>query len=259
MRKIHRWLGVPAALFLLLASFTGIWLECVKFFGAEEAERERIRDLTSTVTAQSVGVEFETSFEKARAASASRAGSQPLDKIVWQLKGDAPTVTFFFGPHGKQAGRRIVVHARTGEILREEDYAEDSFILRLHSGEAFGDGGQVLGMFWGLSLMVLTVTGIVIYFQMKPRRQQTGIHKIFWAFAIAFVLGFSTSARADLNPMTPHSCNFEGTASGQFDPLNGRDTFFGNLRGSSQPHSRRVDTSFVYFETTKHPVGSFWQ
>ncbi len=197
MRKIHRWLGVPAAIFLLLASFTGVWLECVHFFGAEEAERERIRDITSGVTAQSVGAEFGASFDKARAAAAARAGAQPLDKLVWQLKGDAPTITFIFGPQGQQAGRRIAVHARTGEVLSVEDYAEDSFILRLHSGEAFGDGGMVLGMVWGTLLFALTVTGIIIYFRMKPRTPRTGIRKVFWAFAGALLLASGESANAD--------------------------------------------------------------
>ena len=197
MRKIHRWLGVPAAIFLLLASFTGVWLECVKFFGAEESERERIRELTSSVTAQSVGAEFGASFDKARAAAAARAGAQPLDKMVWQLKGDAPTITFFFGPNGQQAGRRIAVHARTGEVLGVEDYAEDSLILRLHSGEAFGDGGMVLGMVWGTLLFALTVTGIIIYFRMKPRTPRTGIRKVFWAFAGALILASGESANAD--------------------------------------------------------------
>jgi len=188
MRKIHRWLGVPAAIFLLLASFTGVWLECVKFFGAEETARERIRDLTSSVTAQNVAAEFGASFDKARAAAAARAGAQPLDKMIWQLKGDAPTITFIFGSQGQQAGRRIAVHARTGEVLGVEDYAEDSLILRLHSGEAFGDGGMVLGMVWGTLLFALTVTGMIIYFRMKPRAPRPGIRKVFWAFAGALIL-----------------------------------------------------------------------
>jgi hypothetical protein len=197
MRKVHRWLGVPAAIFLLLASFTGVWLEYVKFFGAEETERERIRDLVSPVTAQSVGAEFGVSFDKVQAAAAARAGAQPLDKIVWQLKGEAPSVAFFFGPQGQQTARRIVVGARTGEIISVEEYAEDSFILRLHSGEAFGDGGMVLGMIWGTLLFALTVTGIIVYFRMKPRTPRTGIRKVFWAFAGALLFSSKETAKAD--------------------------------------------------------------
>ena len=194
MRKSHRWLGLPAAFFLLLAAITGVSLECVRFFGEEEAERERIRDMTSTATAQSIGAEFATSFDKARAAAAEKAGAQPLDKVVWQLKGDAPTVAFFFGPKDKQEGQRIIVNAKSGAVVKVEGYAEDSLLLRIHSGEAFGDGGMVLGMFWGLSLIVLTVTGLIIYFRMKPRTPQNGLRKIFWALtAFASV----TATRAD--------------------------------------------------------------
>ena len=197
MRKLHRWLGLPAALFLVLTSITGVWLECVKFFGAEEAERERIRDMVSPVTAATMGTEFGGDFEKVRVAAAARAGNQPLDKLVWQLKGDAPAVTFYFGPQGQQAGRRIVVNARTAEVLREEGYDEDSFILKLHSGEALGDGGMVLGMFWGAALLLLTVSGMIIYYKMKPRKPQTGLRKVFWIFVGVFTLASHDSARAD--------------------------------------------------------------
>ena len=197
MRKVHRWLGVPAALFLLLASFTGVWLECVQFFGAEEAERERLRDLVSPVTTQSVTAEFGAGFDKARAAVAARAGAQPLDKVVWQLKGDVPTVTFFFSPHGEQAGRRIIAHARTGEVLGEEDAGDGSLVLRLHSGEVFGDGGKVLGMVWGIALFALTVTGIVVYWGMKPRTPRTGLRRVFWVLAVVVPFAFVAPAHAD--------------------------------------------------------------
>jgi hypothetical protein len=34
-------------------------------------------------------------------------------------------------------------------------------------------------MIWGLALIVLTVSGLVIYFQMR-RRNLTGIKRFFW-------------------------------------------------------------------------------
>ena len=197
MRKAHRWLGLPAAIFLVLTSVTGVWLEVEKFFGSEEAERERIRDMVAVVTAQTVQTEFSDGFEKARQTVLARAGEQPLDKMVWQLKGDIPAVTFYFGPQGKQDGRRISADIRTGKILSEEAYDEDSFILKLHSGEALGDGGMVLGMFWGTALLVLTVSGMLIYFKMRPRKPQAGLRKIFWAFAGILALAPYDHARAD--------------------------------------------------------------
>jgi len=52
-------------------------------------------------------------------------------------------------------------------------------IKRIHSGEAFGDGGLVVAMLWGLALAVLTATGIVIYLRMR-RKNATGWKRIFW-------------------------------------------------------------------------------
>ena len=130
-------------------------------------------------------------------AAAARAGVQPLDKMVWQLKGDAPAITFFFGSHGSQAGRRITVNAKTGEVLSEQPYDEDSFLLKLHSGEALGDGGMVLGMLCGLARLLLTVSGIVIYFKMKPRKPPAGIRRVFWVLVGILTLALHDAARAD--------------------------------------------------------------
>ena len=63
--------------------------------------------------------------------------------------------------------------------LREERYEDKPFLTRLHSGEAFGDWGLVLGIGWGTALVVLIVTGLVIYLAMrKPGR--TGLRRVFW-------------------------------------------------------------------------------
>jgi hypothetical protein len=42
-----------------------------------------------------------------------------------------------------------VLDARTGALLSNEAYADKPLLYRLHSGEAFGDGGLVVAMFWG--------------------------------------------------------------------------------------------------------------
>jgi len=53
------------------------------------------------------------------------------------------------------------------------------FLYRLHSGEAFGDGGLVAAMAWGLALALLAVSGLVIYWQMR-RPGTTGWKRVFW-------------------------------------------------------------------------------
>ena len=178
-RKWHRWIGFPAALFLLFAATTGILVAGTEFFGEEEALREATRDLVSPVTLESPATAWSDPVARALAAAASRVGNAPVDKITLELKGDRPRVTIFTGKPPGGEDRKLVLDARSGALLSVEAYADKPFLYRLHSGEAFGDGGLVVAMFWGLALILLTISGLIIYFQMR-RRGLTGIRRAFW-------------------------------------------------------------------------------
>jgi len=64
-------------------------------------------------------------------------------------------------------------------VLRVEAYADKPFLYRLHSGEAFGDGGLVVSMGWALALVAMTCTGLVIWWRIR-RRDATGVRRVFW-------------------------------------------------------------------------------
>lgn len=191
MRKWHRWIGLVAAVFFIVTAFTGIWLECERFFGEDEALREKLRDMPATTKATD---DLASRLVKAQSSLAAKAGEQPLDKVVLQLKGDAPSATFYLARTKTADARKIEVNLNTAAVVKEADYDDDSFILKLHSGEALGDGGMVAGMGWGLALIVMTITGIVIYWRMRPR-EATGLRKIFWMLALGAVA--ATESRAD--------------------------------------------------------------
>jgi len=178
-RKWHRWIGFPAAVFLLFASCTGFVLAFTEFFGADEALREATRDLVSPVSVSSPGTDWSDPLARAIKTVAATAGGAPIDKITMQFKGDQPTVTIFTGKPTGGEDRQFVVDARTGTLLRTDVYADKPFLNRLHSGEAFGDGGLVFAMLWAVALFVLTVTGLIIYLKLRPR-VTTGIQKVFW-------------------------------------------------------------------------------
>ena len=116
---------------------------------------------------------------KALATAAAKAGGAPVDKIALDFKADPPTVTVYTGKPTGGEDRKLIFDARTGEFLRDERYVDKPFLTRLHSGEAFGDWGLVLGTAWGLTLVVLLVTGLVIYFAMR-KPDQKGWRRIFW-------------------------------------------------------------------------------
>jgi uncharacterized iron-regulated membrane protein len=178
-RKWHRWIGFPASLFLLFASCTGALLAFTEFFGADEALREATRDLVSPVTLASPAQDWSGPLARAVATVSAAAGPAPIDKIAVQFKGDQPTVTIFTGKPTGGEDRQFVVDARSGALLRTEAYVDKPFLNRLHSGEAFGDGGLVFAMLWALALFVLTASGLVIYFKLRPRTT-AGIQKVFW-------------------------------------------------------------------------------
>ena len=150
-----------------------------EFFGPEEALREATRDLVSPVRTATSAEGWSAPVVRALAAVQTQAGNVPIDKIEQTFKGNQPTVTVFTGKPAGGEDRKYVVDATTGRILSVEAYADKPFLYRLHSGEAFGDGGLVGAMLWGTTLVVLTSSGLIIYFMMRRRNPQ-GIQKVFW-------------------------------------------------------------------------------
>jgi uncharacterized iron-regulated membrane protein len=179
-RQAHRWVGFPAALFLIFAASTGVLVAITEFFGEAERLREATRHLVSPVTLASPADAWSSPIAKAMTAAAAIAPNAPIDKIETQFKGPSPTVSVFTGKPGGGEDRRLVFDANTGALIKNESYADKPFLTRLHSGEAFGDGGLVVAMFWGTALAILGVTGLVIYWSMRGKRELTGMKRVFW-------------------------------------------------------------------------------
>ena len=179
LRQWHRWIAFPAALFLIFAAVTGFLVAFTEFFGEEERLREETRDMTSHVRIGADQGMWYAPIGRAIAGVAQVAPNAPIDRITIQFKAKEPTVAVFTGKPGGGEDRKFVFDT-TGKHLGTEDYADKPFLYRLHSGEAFGDGGLVVAMFWGLALAILGVTGLFIYWSMRGKRELTGIRRIFW-------------------------------------------------------------------------------
>ena len=178
-RRWHRWIGFPAALFLLFAATTGFLVATTEFFGEEEALREATRNLTSPVSTASLDPAWHEPIARAMFLAEMRAPGAPIDKITVQFKGEQPTVTIYLGKRGGGEDKLIVVDANNGQLIREAAYADKPILNRIHSGEFFGDGGLVFAMFWALALATLTISGLVIYWTMR-RKNPVGLQKVFW-------------------------------------------------------------------------------
>ena len=113
------------------------------------------------------------------ASAQQQAPAVPIDRITAQFKGPQPTVTVYLGKPGGGEDRLFVFDANSGALIKEDAYADKPLINRIHSGEWFGDGGLVFAMFWAMALVVLTTSGLIIYWTMR-RKKAIGLQKVFW-------------------------------------------------------------------------------
>ena len=182
MRKWHRWIALPSALLLLSVGITGIILQVQQFFGADEAQREKLASMTSAYSLDTPAADIAAKIDRARAAVQAKLSTAKLDAMEIQFKGDHPIVTFHAVAN---SARKLIVNADTGAIEKDEPDERESFILRLHTGEVFGDGGIVLGMVWGLALVALIVSGMWLYWRMyRARAGVKGWRAIFWSLLL---------------------------------------------------------------------------
>ncbi|MFN9204659.1 MAG: PepSY domain-containing protein [Gemmatimonas sp.] len=181
-RQWHRWIGAPAALFLAFAALTGVLVAATEFFGEDESLREANRTLVSAVTTSAPADAWTGRMATVMANAAQAAPGAPIDKITIELKGQAPVITLALGRPAGGEDKRLIFDARTGALLRTDGYADKPFINRVHSGEAFGDGGLVFAMIWGLALLALTVSGFALYWRLAGanRAQRTGLKRWFF-------------------------------------------------------------------------------
>jgi uncharacterized iron-regulated membrane protein len=178
-RKWHRWIGFPAALFLIFVAVTGFLLAFNEFFGADEALREKTRDKVSSIHMSSANLILGAT-SRVLTNSFMLGPDIPIDKIEMQFKTDTPTLTFYTGKKTGGEDKKLVFNMKTGLLIHEEAYVDKPFLNRLHSGEVFGDGGLVVAMFWALALAILAGSGLLIYYTMRGKRTLTGTKKVFW-------------------------------------------------------------------------------
>jgi uncharacterized iron-regulated membrane protein len=147
--------------------------------GQSRQAREKARERVSDVKLSPSPAAWSEPVAKAIASAATRAPGAPVDRVVVDFKADPPTVIISLGKPTGGEDKKLVFNAATGEYIREESYEDKPFLTRLHSGEAFGDWGLLLGTTWGVALLVLLATGLVIYLAMRKPGQK-GWRRLFW-------------------------------------------------------------------------------
>ena len=181
-RKIHRWLSVVGIIFFLSVSLTGIWMQGEAIFGEDETAREAMAEITSPALLSVPLPGPAVTMDTARAAVFARYGNRPVASVDWVIK--APVPAYVFHLDGAEP-IKVMVNAATAAIIKSEPDGED-WVMRLHTGEILGDGGKFLGLAWGLALIAMSITGIILYLKMLQARRSgsagkvTGWRRYFW-------------------------------------------------------------------------------
>ena len=173
MRKVHRWISLAAALFLLIVATTGVILQVQRLMGDDE-DHDREAPIALSMPADA----YASMLAKTLTVARVREPKRPITSIELLLTGDEPkgVVTFPGEP-----GRQITVDPRDGKVLKDEEHEAESLILRIHSGEILGEPGVVLGVFWGSALVLLSITGFIVYLELyRRRRKASGKNGLFW-------------------------------------------------------------------------------
>ena len=181
-RKIHRWLSIVGIVFFLSVSLTGIWMQAEAIFGEDEAAREAMAEIVSPASLSAPMSLNPALLDKARNAVLARFGNRPVASVDWVIK--APVPAYVFHLDGAEPVK-VTVNAATAAIIKSEPDGED-WVMRLHTGEILGDGGKFLGLAWGLALVAMSITGIILYIKMLQARRAgsaakvTGWRRYFW-------------------------------------------------------------------------------
>ena len=173
-RKIHRWLSVIGIVFFLSVAATGIWLQIEAIFGEDEAVREAMAEIVSPASLSAPLPSNAASLDRARTAIFARYGNRPVASIDWVIK--APVPAYVFHLDGAEP-IKVTVNTATAAMIKSEPDGED-WVVRLHTGEIFGDGGKFLGLAWGLALIAMSITGIILYLKMLRARRTGSAGKV---------------------------------------------------------------------------------
>lgn len=171
-RRWHRWAAIPAGIFLFFIALTGVLLHADMIRlgqhppGHEPGLKREVQSLpTDTVLATMIG----------RLADRVRASGTPVTELKVNLAG--PRITLTAGAGGPPGAPELKLDALTGaQIVAPPPPADFHYILQdFHAGYYFGWTGRLISILSGLALIILSISGLQLWWDMR-RRGKKGIY-----------------------------------------------------------------------------------
>lgn len=183
IRRWHGRIGVAASVLIAFACLTGLYLNHKKLFvradhyswpQAEKSAKHKKGGITTTSDLSSFKVSFNDALQMAQ-----KEMGDDVELDEFEFKDDHGTVVYKLKAVD---GREIIVNAGTGETKLKETYYEPSaagfrsggwdfneIVGELHSGALLGGAGSYILDITAISLLILSVTGIWLFFTNPAR------------------------------------------------------------------------------------------
>ncbi len=183
MRNFHRWIALPAAVFLFFIAVTGVLLhiDMIRLGHAPPGHEPKLpRPLAKPAPMPN---DAELAAMVVRVSDAARKANPALPIKNIQLDLSGPEVTATLGEGGPPGSPHIKINAATGLVISElSPPADFHYILQdLHAGYFFGWTGRIISILSGLSVLVLSFTGFQLWWALYRRRKSGGKKGFFWS------------------------------------------------------------------------------
>lgn len=189
-RSLHRSISIVAALFLTVVMLSGTWLavESLIFGYYMTTHRpvpgQRSVDPISPLADAAIPGMLQTTMSSYQAAMPG----VPARVIRLRFYGGMPQGVVVSG--GEEA-QQLVFNAVTGKHASETEpgypvtgfpfgWQAHQWAKMVHRGDMFGLSGRLMDLIAGLSMVYLSISGIVMYWDMWSKRRKTGRSTLFW-------------------------------------------------------------------------------
>lgn len=198
-RSLHRWVAITAAVFLMNVSITGTLLSidslALWIYRVQHAPAVRpggrlpfptgmVGDVSSPLRDAELPAMLTTTLSAYRATQ----GGTPIKVLRLRYFSGMPQGVIVSGGDDT---RQLVFNAVTGKhaSMTEPGYPytgfpfgweEHELVKKIHRGDALGIPGRLMDLFAGLSLIFLSVSGMVMYVDLLRRRRRGGRKQLFW-------------------------------------------------------------------------------
>lgn len=174
LRRWHRWSAIPAGIFMIVITLTGLLLHLDMI---RLGQNPPGHDAARPETLHPIPSDADLALMTARIAAAARAERSMTVKVI-QINLAGPRVTLSAGSGGPPGSPQIVVDGQSGQrIVTPPPPRDFHYILQdIHAGYFLGWPGRILSMACGVALLILSITGLQVWWDMRRRGKKKGFY-----------------------------------------------------------------------------------